>query len=124
MLPGGALNADALRVDRKAQDFVRATDRAEKPIAVICHGPWLLVSAGLVRDRTPTSYHTIQDEIRNASRSWQDREMVRDRNWVSSRSPKEVPAFNQAMVELFAEQRERAQPARAGAGRTTAGQRA
>jgi protease I len=124
LLPGGVINADALRVERKAQDIVRAMDRAGKPIAVICHGPWLLVSVGLVRDRTLTSYHTIQDDIRNAGGNWQDREMVRDRNWVSSRSPKDLPAFPQAMVELFAEQRERAQPARAGASRTTAGQRA
>ena len=101
VLPGGAVNADALRVNAKAQQFVRAIDQAGKPIAVICHGPWLLVSAGLVNGRTMTSYHTIQDDIRNAGGRWEDREMVRDGNWVSSRSPKDLPAFNQAAIELF-----------------------
>src|ERR1019366_2373956 len=65
LLPGGALNADALRVEQKAKDFVRRLDEAGKPIAVICHGAWLLVSAGLTKGRTLTSYHTIQDDIRN-----------------------------------------------------------
>lgn len=103
LLPGGALNADFLRVEKKAQEFVRKLDREQKPIAVICHGPWLLVSAGLVKGRRMTSYHTIQDDIRNAGAAWEDSEMVRDKNWVSSRSPKDLPAFNRAMVQLFAE---------------------
>ncbi|WP_069803587.1 type 1 glutamine amidotransferase domain-containing protein [Thermogemmatispora onikobensis] len=105
LLPGGALNADALRVQREAQEFVRRIDAAGKPIAVICHGPWLLVSAGLVRGRTLTSYHTIQDDIRNAGGNWVDQEVVRDRNWVSSRSPRDLPAFKRAMIELFAQSR-------------------
>ncbi len=103
LLPGGALNADFLRVVKRAQEFVRRMDRQQKPIAVICHGPWLLVSAGLVKGRKMTSYHTIQDDLRNAGASWEDSETVRDRNWVSSRSPKDLPAFNRAMIELFAE---------------------
>jgi len=103
MLPGGALNADALRVVPAAQEFVRQVDRAGKPIAVICHGPWLLVSAGLARGRHLTSYHTIQDDIRNAGAQWDDAEVVRDRNWVSSRQPSDLPAFNHAMVSLFSE---------------------
>ncbi len=90
MLPGGALNADALRVNKKAQEFVQKIDRAKKPIAVICHGPWLLVSAGLVKGRRMTSYHTIQDDIKNAGGNWEDSEAVRDRNWLSSRSPKDL----------------------------------
>ena len=102
MLPGGALNADFLRVVPQAQEFVRQMDQAGKPFAVICHAPWLLVSAGLVRGRTLTSYHTIQDDIRNAGGNWQDQEVVRDRNWVTSRSPKDLPAFNPAMIDLFA----------------------
>jgi len=102
LLPGGALNADALRVQPEAQAFVRATESQGKPLAVICHGPWLLVSAGLVRGRTLTSYHTIQDDIRNAGGKWVDQEIVHDRNWVSSRSPKDLPAFNRGMIELFA----------------------
>ncbi len=105
MLPGGALNADALRVNEKAQAFVREIDRAKKPIAVICHGPWLLVSAGLVKGRRLTSYHTIQDDLKNAGAEWEDSEAVRDRNWVSSRSPKDLPAFDREMVSLFAEHR-------------------
>ena len=105
LLPGGALNADALRVHPRAQQFVRAMDEAGKPIAIICHAPWLLVSAELVRGRTLTSYHTIQDDIRNAGAKWQDHEVVHDKNWVSSRQPSDIPAFNRAMIELFAEHR-------------------
>lgn len=101
LLPGGALNADALRIEPKAQAFVRTMDGQGKPIAVICHGPWLLVSAGLVRGRTLTSYHTIQDDVRNAGGNWVDQELVQDRNWVSSRSPKDIPAFNRGMIDLF-----------------------
>jgi protease I len=103
LLPGGALNADALRMEKKARQFVGEADRAQKPIAVICHGPWLLVSAGLVGGRLMTSYHTVQDDIRNAGGLWEDAEVVRDRNWVSSRSPKDLPAFNREMIALFSE---------------------
>lgn len=103
LLPGGALNADSLRMNRMAQEFVRQIDKAGKPIAVICHGPWLLVSAGLVNGRRMTSYHTIQDDLRNAGARWENREVVRDRNWVSSRQPTDIPAFNREMVALFAE---------------------
>jgi protease I len=111
LLPGGALNADALRVEKEAQEFVREIDRAKKPIAVICHGPWLLVSAGLVKGRTLTSYHTIQDDIRNAGGNWKDQEVVRDANWVSSRQPSDIPAFNREMLALFAETKARAKTA-------------
>src|SRR5512142_2487797 len=103
LLPGGALNADTLRVNRHAQEFVRKIDRADKPIAVICHGPWLLVSAGLTRGRTMTSYHTIQDDIRNSGANWIDQEVCRDRNWVSSRQPTDIPSFNRELIRLFAE---------------------
>lgn len=105
LLPGGAVNADTLRIQPKAQEFVRSMDREGKPIAVICHGPWLLVSAGLVRGRNLTSYHTIQDDIRNAGGKWQDSEAVRDSNWISSRQPSDIPMFNRAMIELFTEKR-------------------
>ncbi len=103
LLPGGALNADALRVEKKAQEFVRALDQAGKPIAVICHGPWLLVSAGLVKGRHLTSYHTIQDDLKNAGAKWEDQEVIRDRNWVSSRKPSDIPAFNREMIALLCE---------------------
>jgi protease I len=102
LLPGGALNADHLRIEKKAQEFAREIDQAGKPIAVICHGAWLLVSAGLVRGRKMTSYHTIQDDLRNAGANWQDSEVVSDRNWVSSRKPSDIPAFNREMIILFA----------------------
>ena len=104
VLPGGALNADALRVDKKAQEFVRQVDQAGKPIAVICHGSWLLVSAGLVKGRLLTSYHTIQDDLKNAGARWEDKEVVRDRTWVSSRKPDDLPAFTHEMLDLFAQQ--------------------
>ena len=103
MLPGGALNADTLRMVPKARQFAQEFQRAGKPMAVICHAPWLLVSSGLVRGRTLTSYYTIQDDIRNAGGNWVDQEMVRDGNWVTSRSPKDLPAFNPAMIQLFSE---------------------
>lgn len=105
LLPGGALNADTLRVQPRAQEFVREMDRLGKPIAVICHAPWLLVSTGCVRGRTMTSYHTIQDDLRNAGANWRDEEVVRDRNWVSSRQPSDLPAFNREMIGLFSEKR-------------------
>jgi protease I len=116
-LPGGALNADTLRMNPKAQQFVRSFQQAGKPMAVICHAPWLLVSAGLVAGRTLTSYHTIQDDIRNAGGNWVDREVVRDHNLVTSRSPKDLPAFNREMIALFAERRGSRAQAQAGAAR-------
>lgn len=103
LLPGGVLNADKLRMESKARDFVRRMDAMNKPFAVICHGSWLLISAGLVHGRTLTSYYTVQDDIRNAGGRWLDFEMVRDRNWVSSRRPADIPAFNEGMIELFSE---------------------
>lgn len=112
LLPGGAVNADHLRVQSRAQEFVRSMDRERKPIAVICHGPWLLVSAGLVRGRNLTSYHTIQDDIRNAGGKWVDSETVRDSNWISSRHPSDIPMFNRAMIELFAEKQTSREEAR------------
>lgn len=103
LLPGGAMNADALRMERKAQEFVRNIDEAGKPIAVICHGPWLLISAGLVLGRKMTSYFTIQDDLINAGVNWVDEAAVVDRTWVSSRQPADIPVFNSKMIELFAE---------------------
>lgn len=102
LLPGGALNADALRMNMKAREFVQKMDKAGKPFAIICHAPWLLVSAGLVKGRKMTSYHTIQDDLRNAGAGWSDKEVVRDRNWVMSRQPSDLPAFNREMLDLFA----------------------
>ena len=111
LLPGGALNADNLRMNQSAQDFVREVDSHRKPIAVICHAPWLLVSAGLTFERTMTSYFTIQDDIRNSGAIWVDQEVVQDRNWVSSRKPDDIPAFNRKILTLFGEAKARAKGA-------------
>jgi protease I len=105
MLPGGALNADAIRMEPRVQRFLRAMEEQGKPFAVICHAPWELVSAGLARGRTVTSYHTIQDDLKNAGATWEDREVVVDRNWVTSRQPSDLPAFNREMLRLFASRR-------------------
>lgn len=105
LIPGGAMNADALRIERKAQEFVRKINEANKPIAVICHGPWLLVSAQVTQGRKMTSYKTIQDDVKNAGASWSDEAVIRDKNWVSSRQPSDIPAFNREMISLFSESR-------------------
>jgi len=103
LLPGGVINGDALRIDKKAQQFVQEMDRAGKPVFVICHGGWILVSSGLVRGRTMTSWPTLQDDIRNAGATWRDEQVIRDRNWVSSRKPDDLPAFNEQIVKLLSE---------------------
>jgi protease I len=110
-LPGGAVNADALRMEPGVQAFLMDMQAAGKPIAAICHAPWELISAGLVRGRRLTSYHSIQDDIRNAGGLWIDRDVVEDRNWVTSRQPGDLPAFNQAMLALFSRSAARRQPA-------------
>jgi len=102
MLPGGAINADTIRMVPQARAFVKAFDGARKPIAAICHAPWLLVSAGITNGRTLTSYFTIQDDLRNAGSTWVDREVVVDDNLVTSRQPDDIPAFNREMIGLFA----------------------
>jgi protease I len=107
MLPGGAMNADSLRMEKKAQEFARSIDSSGRPLAVICHGPWLLASAGLLKGRRMTSYFTIQDDIKNAGAEWQDSECVVDRNWVSSRQPTDIPRFNQEMIRVFSEHMQR-----------------
>jgi protease I len=103
MIPGGTVNADHLRMNQKAQSFARQFDSSGKPMAAICHGPWLLVSAGLVKGRILTSWPSLQNDIRNAGGTWVDQEVVEDRNWVTSRSPQDLKAFNPAIVSLFAQ---------------------
>ncbi len=98
VLPGGVVNADTLRTDPAAQGFAQAFDRVGKPIAVVCHGPWLLVSAGLASGRTLTSWPSLQDDLRNAGATWVDREVVSDGNWTSSRKPDDLPAFNREFI--------------------------
>jgi protease I len=102
MLPGGTFNADVLRMHMRAREFVRHIDRAKKPLAAICHAPWLLVSADLVKGRRLTSYYTLQDDIRCAGGAWEDSEVVEDGNWVTSRQPKDIPVFGRTMIALFA----------------------
>ncbi|MCE5198527.1 MAG: type 1 glutamine amidotransferase domain-containing protein [Armatimonadota bacterium] len=111
LLPGGALNPDQLRIMDKAKQFVSEFDEEGKPIAVICHGAWTLVSAGLVRGRTLTSWPSIQDDVKNAGGNWVDQEVVVDDNWVSSRKPDDIPAFNEKMVQLFMEGKKSAKKA-------------
>lgn len=101
LLPGGVINGDQMRIIPEAQRFVRQMDEAGKPIFVICHGGWVLVSAGLVDDRTMTSWPTLQDDIRNAGGTWLDQEVVVDGNWVSSRKPDDIPAFNRKMIDML-----------------------
>lgn len=103
LLPGGVINGDALRIEKKGQQFVQEIDRAGKPVMVICHGGWILASAGLVKGRTITSWPTLQDDLRNAGASWVDQEVVRDRNLISSRKPDDLPAFNREIVKALAE---------------------
>ncbi|KXU82294.1 permease [Paraburkholderia monticola] len=98
VLPGGVVNGDALRLVREAQAFVKAVDQANKPIAVICHGTWLPVSAGIIKGRTVTSWPSLQDDIRNAGGTWVDQEVVEDGNLISSRKPDDLPAFNKTLI--------------------------
>ena len=101
VLPGGALNADQARMNPQIRYFIREFDRAGKPMAVICHAPWELISADILRGRKLTSWPTIQDDIRNAGAEWTDEEVVVDQNLVTSRGPKDLPAFNREMINLF-----------------------
>ncbi len=109
LLPGGVANADKLRMNEDARRFVIALDSRKKAIAAICHGSWLLVSAGLVKGRNLTSYYTLQDDLRNAGANWSDAETVVDGNWVSSRQPEDIPAFNTAVIKLFGQMKAKAQ---------------
>ena len=105
LIPGGVGNPDQLRGDENAVAFVRGFHDAGKPMAVICHGPWLLVESGIVRGRRITSWPTLETDIRNAGGEWVDEEVVVDGNLVTSRKPDDIPAFNEKMLGLFAETR-------------------
>ncbi|WP_017300920.1 type 1 glutamine amidotransferase domain-containing protein [Nodosilinea nodulosa] len=101
VLPGGPLNPDQLRTNTQAVEFVRAFFDASKPVASICHGPWTLIEADAVRGRTVTSWPSLKTDLSNAGATWVDREVVVDRGLVTSRNPKDLPAFNSKMVEAF-----------------------
>ena len=101
LLPGGVMNPDHLRMDPKAVQFVKAFFETNKPVAAICHGPWMLVEAGVVPGRTLTSWPSLQTDIRNAGGKWIDREVVSDRNLITSRKPDDIPAFNRKIIEEF-----------------------
>jgi protease I len=103
VLPSGVMNPDHLRQNTQAVDFVRAFVQSGKPIAAICHGPWTLIEAGAVKGREMTSYPSIRTDLKNAGARWVDREVVTDNGIVTSRKPDDIPAFNQKMIEEFAE---------------------
>ncbi len=103
VLPGGVANPDQLRTDQAAIRFIQGMFKADQPVAVICHGPWSLVEAGVLKGRTITSWPSIQTDIRNAGATWVDEEVHVDNGLVSSRKPDDLPAFCKKMVEEFAE---------------------
>jgi len=101
LIPGGFINPDLLRQSAEARSFVRNFDALGRPIATLCHGPWLLSSAGLTSGRRMTSWPGVRDDLVNAGATWLDRELVRDGNWVTSRGPQDMAAFVRGMLELF-----------------------
>ncbi len=102
-LPGGVMNPDHLRMNPEAVKFVKHFFDAGKPVAAICHAPWSLIEAGVVRGRQVTSWPSLKTDLRNAGAEWVDKEVVRDQNLVTSRKPDDIPAFNREMISLFAE---------------------
>jgi protease I len=113
VLPGGVANPDLLRMDANAVAFARSFFEAGKPVAVICHGPWTLVEADVLRDRTITSWPSLRTDIRNAGGNWVDEEVVVDNGLVSSRRPDDLPAFCDKLAEEICEGRHEEQAARA-----------
>ena len=101
LLPGGVLNPDSLRMAPKAVAFVKAFFEANKPVAAICHGPWMVIEAGGARGRRMTSWPSLKTDLRNAGADWVDEEAVVDRNLLTSRRPDDIPAFNREMLGLF-----------------------
>jgi protease I len=105
VLPGGQINPDLLRINQDAMDVVRSFLKSGKPVAAICHGPWLLVEADAVRGRTLTSYKSIRTDVKNAGGNWVDQEVVVDQGIITSRSPSDLPAFVAKIIEEVEEGR-------------------
>jgi len=103
LLPGGVMNPDQLRMNKQAVQFVRSFFDSGKPVAAICHAPWMLVEADVVSGRSVTSWPSLQTDLRNAGADWVNREVVTDQGLVTSRKPDDIPAFNRKMIEEFAE---------------------
>ncbi|HEU4694144.1 MAG TPA: type 1 glutamine amidotransferase domain-containing protein [Vicinamibacterales bacterium] len=103
LLPGGLFNPDRLRMNEKAVQFVKAFTISNRPVAAICHGPWTLIEADALRDRRVTSWPSLKTDLRNAGAIWVDGEVIEDRGIVTSRNPGDIPAFNQKMIEVFAD---------------------
>ena len=108
LLPGGVMNPDALRIQPKAVEFVKAFFDDGKPVAVICHGPWTVIEAGAARGRRIASWPSLKTDLRNAGAEWVDEEVVIDGNLISSRKPDDIPAFNRGMNEVFSRARGKA----------------
>lgn len=113
LIPGGLMNPDALRSNDDALEFTRHFFREGKPVAAICHGPWVLIDAGVVRGRTLTSWPAIKTDVKNAGGKWVNEEVVVDNGLVTSRKPDDIPAFNKKMIEEFREGRHEAMPTEA-----------
>jgi protease I len=111
LLPGGVMNPDHLRQDPSAVRFVKAFFEAHKPVGAICHGPWMLVEADVVKGRKLTSWPSLKTDIRNAGGEWTDEQVVTDQGLVTSRKPDDIPAFNKKIIEEFAEGKHKGQHA-------------
>ena len=105
LLPGGVGNPDLLRTNGEAVKFIRAFFDAGKPVASICHGPWTLIEAGVVKGRRMTSWPSLKTDLQNAGATWENKEAVTDNNLVTSRMPADIPVFNRHMIDLFAKAR-------------------
>src|SRR5881398_3236998 len=105
LIPGGLMNPDELRATPDALEFTKHFFREGKPVAAICHAPWVLIDAGVIRGRTMTSWPAIKTDVRNAGGNWVDPEVVVDNGLVTSRKPDDIPAFNEKMIEEFCEGR-------------------
>lgn len=100
VLPGGVMNPDHLRMDPKAVDFVGQFVKSGKPVAAICHGPWMLIETGALRGKTITSWPSLKTDLKNAGANWVDQEVARDGQFITSRKPEDIPAFTRAIIEL------------------------